>query len=185
MMAATGQRGAGLAWCVARGAIRMQRRGQRWRIVGECLSVCVRVYQHLSCLFLRCAGCCQGSFISAGWAPSWCSNRDPPCVSADPNPFIRLECLLSLSITFSFVKPSTILYRCRLNLQLTIKGLGFNILNITTRSLLSVVLLLLLCNFCQSVRPHRTPMSVPSAAQVNGAPFPSPHKLRCPCCCIK
>lgn len=31
--------------------------GQRWWIVGRRLSVCVRVYQHLSCLLLRCAGC--------------------------------------------------------------------------------------------------------------------------------
>lgn len=31
--------------------------GQHWGIVGERLSVCVRVYQHLSCLLLRCAGC--------------------------------------------------------------------------------------------------------------------------------
>lgn len=31
--------------------------GQHWWIVGERLSVCVRVYQHLSCLLLRCAGC--------------------------------------------------------------------------------------------------------------------------------
>lgn len=31
--------------------------GQHWWIVGGRLSVCVRVYQHLSCLLLRCAGC--------------------------------------------------------------------------------------------------------------------------------
>lgn len=31
--------------------------GQHWGIVGERLSVCVRVYQNLSCLLLRCAGC--------------------------------------------------------------------------------------------------------------------------------
>ena len=40
------------------GTIRfLHRRGQHWGIVGERLSVCVRVYQHLSCLLLRCAGC--------------------------------------------------------------------------------------------------------------------------------
>lgn len=32
--------------------------GQHWWIVGGRLSVCVRVYQHLSCLLLRCGGCC-------------------------------------------------------------------------------------------------------------------------------
>ncbi len=43
---------------IAHGTIRfLLRCGQHWRIVGECLSVCVRVYQHLSCLLLRCAGC--------------------------------------------------------------------------------------------------------------------------------
>lgn len=120
-MAATGQMRGGPV--LVRGAIRMQRCGQHWRIVGKCLSVCVRVYQHLSCLFLRCAGCCQGSFTAAGWAPTWCSSRKPPCVSADQNPFIRPQHLLSVSITFFFVKPSTNLYKCRLNPHLTIKAL--------------------------------------------------------------
>ncbi len=35
----------------------LHRCGQNWGIVVERLSVCVRVYQHLSCLLLRCAGC--------------------------------------------------------------------------------------------------------------------------------
>lgn len=91
--------------------------GRRWWIVGKRLSVLVRVYQHLSCLLLRCAGwlLCQDYFISASWELTGNANRNPPTAAADQslnNPLIykplfpqhllvifSVSCCLILSLT--------------------------------------------------------------------------------------
>lgn len=73
----------------------LHRCGQHWGIVGERLSVCVRVYQHLSCLLLRCAGSllCQGTLISAS----------KPGEQTETHPLL-LQTKPSLLLTFFFHK---------------------------------------------------------------------------------
>lgn len=105
---------------------RLIRTLQRWWIVGAGLSVCVRVYQHLWALFLRCASCWLPAPPSLLHISQMRANlehkQEPTLCSCEPNPFIRAPvCDVEAFLCLTFHYP--VCQICRPNPHLSISGL--------------------------------------------------------------